>query len=212
MATVMNTPEQRVVLENISWEMYESLLAAHRDRSVPRFTYDQGWLEIMSPSAAHEELNRAVARLVEVITEEMDIDIRNLGSTTFRRGDLDRGFEPDSCFYIQSIDRIKGKTELDLKVDPPPDLVIEIDLTSPSIKKLPIFAQLGVPEVWRYDGSRWSILVLESAEYVEREESRALPGATSAIVSRFLEESRHMRRPDWLKRVREWARSAQPES
>ncbi|MBA3441876.1 MAG: Uma2 family endonuclease [Pyrinomonadaceae bacterium] len=206
MATVLSPPEQRIVLDNIRWETYESILEAYMDRSVPHFTYDRGRLEIMSPSAEHEDLNRAAARLVEVIAEELDLDMRNLGSTTFRREDLDRGFEPDLCFYIQSVERIRGKTELNLKTDPPPDLVIEIDITSPSINKFPIFAQLGVPEVWRYEGKRWIILVLEGEGYVEREESAALPGLTVSVISRFIEEGRDLRRPEWLRRVRSWAK------
>ena len=212
MATVLSQLEQRIILENISWDTYQRILEAHRDRSAPRFTYDRGRLEIMSPSAQHEELNRTAARLVEVVAEEMNLDFRGLGSTTFRREDFERGFEPDSCFYIQSVERIKGKTELDLTIDPPPDLVIEIDITSPSIKKLPIFAELGVPEVWRYDGRRWHILALAGAEYVEQKESRALPGVTVEAIERFLDESRRARQPEWLRNVREWARQLQQSS
>jgi len=210
MATVLSPPEQRIVLENISWEMYESLLAAHRDRSTPRFVYDRGRLEIMSPSPEHEQLKETVVLLVNAVAEGLNLDTVGLGSTTFRREDLDRGFEPDGCFYIQSVEHVKGKNDLDLKIDPPPDLVIEIDITSPSIKKIPIFARLGVPEVWRYDGQRWSILTLDGAEYVELAESRVLPGLTCAMITDFLEESRTMRRPEWLRRVRQWAQQVQP--
>lgn len=206
MATALSPPDQIIILDNINWETYESILEAHRDRSVPRFTYDRGRLEIMSPSAKHEELNRDAARLVDIIAEEKDIDLRGLGSTTFRREGFDRGFEPDSCFYIQSVERIRGKTEIDLTLDPPPDLVIEIDITSPSINKFPIFAQLGVPELWRYDGNRWIIAVLKGEEYVERDESVALPGVSGTDIADFLEESSTLRRPEWLRRAREWAR------
>ena len=205
MATVVSPTDQRIVLDNISWEMYESLLEAHRDRSAPRFTYDQGRLEIMSPSPEHETLKDVAAQLVNIVAEELEADLQGLGSTTFRREDLDRGFEPDACFYIQNAVRIRGKTELDLRIDPPPDLLIEIDITSPSINKFPIFAQLGVPEVWRYDGQRWIILTLEGEGYVEREKSTALPGLTSAAIERLIEEGCRMRRPEWLRRVREWA-------
>lgn len=203
MATVLSPPEQRVILHGINWDTYESILEVHRNRSAPRFTYDRGSLEIISPSPEHEELNRAAASLVEAVAEGLDLHTRNFGSTTFRREDVKRGFEPDTCFYIQSVERIKGQTELDLTVDPPPDLVIEIDITSPSITKFPLFAQVGVPEVWRYDGKRWSILMLAGAEYIEREESIALPGLTVARITHFIEEGRTMRRPDWLRWVRD---------
>jgi Uma2 family endonuclease len=119
MATVVTPPEQRIVLDNITWDVYEQLLATNRDRSVPRFTYDRGRLEIISPLAQHEELRHMVTLFVEVIAEEMNINVRGLGSTTFRREDLERGFEPDACFYVQNVTRIRGKTELDLTIDPP---------------------------------------------------------------------------------------------
>ncbi len=209
MATVLNPPEQRVLLQDINWETYESILEAHKSRSVPHFTYDGGLLEIMSPSAEHENLNRTAASLVEVVAEEMALDMMNLGSTTFRREDLKRGFEPDSCFYVQSVERVRGKTELDMTVDPPPDLLIEIDITSPSINRFPLFAQLGVPEVWRYDGKRWMILALEGGEYAERKESIALPGLTAARIGRFVEEGRTMRRPEWLRWVRDSVRQSE---
>ena len=212
MATVLSPPEQRIILENISWDTYERILEAHRDRSAPRFTYDRGRLEIMSPSPKREQIKDTTVLLVNIIAEGMVIDALGLGSTTFQREDLDRGFEPDGCFYIQSVERIKGKTELDLRTDPPPDLVIEIDIISPSIKKLPIFAELGVPEVWRYGGRRWHILALAGAEYVEQKESRALPGVTVEAIERFLDESRRARQPEWLRNVREWARQLQQSS
>jgi Uma2 family endonuclease len=198
-------PEQRVVLRNVSWETYERLLTDHENSSVPHFTYDRGVLEIMSPLPEHEKYNRTIALAVEVLAEEMGIDVDDLGSTTFRRRDLQRGFEPDSCFYIQNEERIRGKARIDLTVDPPPDLVI--DITSPSLNKFPIYARLGVPEVWRYDGERLDIFELESGEYVERAESIALSSLTSDVLSRFVREGLTLGRRDWMRKVREWARS-----
>jgi Uma2 family endonuclease len=206
MATVVSLPEQRIVLDNITWDVYEQLLATHRDCSVPRFTYDRGRLEIMSPSAEHEELKHMVALFVEVIAEEMHINVRGLGSTTFRREDLQRGFEPDACFYVQSATRIRGKTELDLTIDPPPDVVTEVDLTNPSLPKFSIFAQLGVPEVWRYDGRRWQIFQLVDEEYVTQVQSTAFPGLTAEVMTVLLGESRSPERLVWLRRVRTWMR------
>jgi|GEM_PF-2731807 hypothetical protein len=114
METVKTPPEQRTVLRNVSWETYERLLADHVDSSSPRFTYDRGVLEIMVVSERHERPNRLIAQLVEVLAEEMDLDLDNLGSATFKREDLQRGFEPDSCFYIQNEEQIRGKANLDL--------------------------------------------------------------------------------------------------
>jgi Uma2 family endonuclease len=206
MATVATPPEQRIVLDNITWDVYEQLLATNRDRSVPRFTYDRGRLEIISPSAQHEELRHMAALFVEVIAEEMNINVRGLGSTTFRREDIQRGFEPDACFYVQNATRIRGKTELDLTIDPPPDVVIEVDLSNPSLAKFPIFAQLGVPEVWRYNGRQWQIFQLVAEEYVQQVQSTALPCLTAEVLTNMLDESRSLERLLWLRRVRTWIR------
>ncbi len=206
MASVISPLEQRIVLANISWEMYGDLLEAHRDRSVPRFTYDSGQLEIMSPSPEHEQLKETIALLVNVVAEETGVNAEGFGSTTFRREDAGRGFEPDASFYIASLNQVKGKTELDLRRDPPPDLVIEIDITNPSLPKFPIFAQLGVPEVWLYNDKGMRILRLENGAYIEQAASAALPGLTAEAASRFLDESRKLERLTWLRRVREWAR------
>jgi Uma2 family endonuclease len=207
METVKTPAEQRVVLHNIGWNTYERLLADHENYSAPRFTYDRGELEIMSPSPEHEAYNRSIALLVEILAAELGTDVYDLGSTTFRREDLGRGFEPDSCFYIENEERVRGKARIDLAVDPPPDLVIEIDITSPSFSKLPIYAQIGVPEVWRYDGERLKILVLEGSEYAETTESTVVPPVTSNVLSNFMEKSTTTKRTVWLEAVREWARN-----
>lgn len=204
MVTVLHLPEQRIILRTISWETYERLLAENTDSSNPRFTYDRGVLEIMSPSAEHEEINHVLTLLVNIVAEELDIDVRGFGSTTFRREDLARGFEPDSCFYIQSVARISGRTTLDLVMDPPPDLVIEIDLTNSSLDKFPIYAQVGVPEIWRYDGSELRIFHLENTLYAAHDESAALSVLTRDVLSQFLAESKSLRRTAWIRRVRSW--------
>lgn len=100
MITVVSPPEPRVLLENMPWDLYERLLEAHRDCSAPRLTYDRGRLEIMSPSAEHEQLKETVALLINIVAEEMGINAEGFGSTTFRRQELERGFEPDACFYM----------------------------------------------------------------------------------------------------------------
>jgi len=207
MAIVSPRPDQGLLLRDISWETYEGLLADHRDSSAPRFTYDRGTLEVMSPLPEHEEINRALASLVENVAVEWRMSFRNLGSTTFRREDLGRGFEPDSCFYLQSAERIRGKARIDLTVDPLPDLVIEIDITHRTLDKLPIYAALGVPEVWRDDGSRLAILVLEGGAYQERDESLALSRVTVTALSSLFRESQELDPPDWILQVRDWARN-----
>ncbi len=207
METVKGPAEQRVVLHNVSWGTYERLLAEHTNRSAPRFTYDRGELEIMSPNPEHERTNRRIAQLVLAVADEMEIAAEDLGSTTFRREESERGFEPDSCFYIQNEERVRGKDRINLAVDPPPDIVIEVDITSPSLSKFPIYAQLGVPEVWRYDGSGITIFDLKEAGYVEAPHSTALPPLTNEILSHFVEVSKRLERGTWIRQVRGWARS-----
>ena len=135
----------------------------------------------------------------------MGIDVVALGATTFDREDLQRGFEPDSCFYIEHESQIRGREEIDLTVDPAPDLVIGIDITSSSLDKLPIYAQLDVPEVWRYDGGKATILHLIEGHYTEREASLAFPFLTSTAVTDFVQKGKSVRRTVWLRELRSWA-------
>ena len=207
MSTVLSLPEARVILHNINWSLYEQLLAAHEDKSSPRFVYDRGELEITVPSYEHEELNRLIDNCIAIIAIEWDIEYCDAGSTTFKREDLERGFEPASCFYVQHAEQITGKKRLDLTVDPPPDLVLEFDITHSSLDKLSIFAVVGVPEVWRYDGERVRMLVLAGHSYVEREQSLAFPALRSAHLDELLATSQQMPRAAWLRHVRAWAQA-----
>lgn len=153
MSLAITPGEQRVLLRSISWQTYETLVG-NSDRTGRLMTYDLGVLEIMSPSMAHELDKSLLGRLVERYSEEMGIDIATTASTTFKRKDLKRGFEADESYYIQNERAVRGKREIDLAIDPPPDLVIEIEMTRSAINKLALLASIGVPEVWRYDGNR----------------------------------------------------------
>ncbi len=200
---------QQMILHGVSWKTYELLLSDFQDSHAAHFTYDRGVLEIMVLSFKHENVNRTLANVVSILAEEMQIDLINAGSTTFKRADLARGFEPDSCFYIQHEEQISGKAEIDLSVDPPPDLVIEIDITNPSLNKFPIYARVGIPEVWRYDGTKVFFFIVEGGEYKEADRSLAFPPLTSAIVATFLEESVELKSTAWARRLREWARQTE---
>jgi Uma2 family endonuclease len=198
--------EQRMALGHVSWETYERLLADYADSSSPRFTYDRGTLEIMSPSIEHEELKEIAAAVADMIAEEWQVEFKRLGSTTFRRSDLERGLEPDSCFYIQNVERIRGKGEIDLLVDPPPDLVIEVEVTSPLLDKLQIYARFGVPEIWRYEGDRFSILRLAGEQYKNSPQSCVLPPLSQSVLADFIEQSKTLTTLAWRRMVRNWAR------
>ena len=198
-----SAPAQKVILHDVSWETYEGLLTEHTG-SGTHFAYDRGTLEIMVLSIQHETLKHLLALMVDLIAGELEIDLYAAGSTTFRRRDAARGFEPDACFYFQHKELIRGKNQINLSVDPPPDLIIEIDITSPSLNKFPIFAELGIPEVWRYEGERVSIWHLRDGEYHELAESMVLPNVNGAILTELLEAGRQLQRPVWLKRVKAW--------
>jgi Uma2 family endonuclease len=205
-AAVLRLPaDPQVVLRNVSWKTYERLLEDLADSSVPHLTYDRGELEIMSPTNEHEEYNRALNLIVEIVAAELEVRLRVLGSSTFKRKDLKRGFEPDSCFYVASAKRIRGKKKLDLATDPPPDLVIEIDITTSSIPKMPIFAHFGVPEVWQYDGRSLRMWKLQGAQYTGIESSLAFPVLTPGVLEDFLAKSEKWEdRPRLFRFIRDW--------
>ena len=207
MASAISSPEQLVILDRVTWDTYERLITEHGERCGTRFTYDEGVLQIRVISSRHERSNRRLATLVEVLAEEWALDIEQLGSMTFKREDLQKGFEPDSCFYIEHADAIREREEIDLAVDPPPDLSIEVDIKSGSLNRFPIFAAVGIPEVWRFDGNRVAIFRLESGGYVESTNSIAFQAITGEILTQFLDDSQKLKSTAWLKRVREWARS-----
>jgi len=187
MPMVESPAEQRVVLRDVHWETYERILEDHLDSSSPRFTYDQEVLEIMRPSAEHEWYNQLVSDLVKLLAREMRIDALSLGSTTFKRAAAKRGFEPDSCFYVTHIPEVRGKGCVDMAVDPPPDIAVEVTVTHPSVSKFPVCAEFGIPEIWTYDGSRLAIYQLRGSEYVEILSSLVLLGLNSQQLSEFLE-------------------------
>lgn len=201
----MSPPEQRIILNGISWETYERLLAEHPESAGPRFTYDNGRLELMVLSLEHEEPNRTLATLFEQIAVELGINFRRVGSNTFKCEDLKKGFEPNSAFYIQNAARVKGKTRIDLRVNPAPDLVIEIDVTNSSLPRFPIFASVGVAEVWRYDGERVRFFGLQGETYSQIDNSAACPLLTPAVATHFLRANQELDSTAWTLAVREWA-------
>jgi len=212
MATAVKTAEQfieqpNVILHGVSWETYERLLKEQGEQAGTRFTYDQGTLQIMIVSFEHESSNRTLSTIVEALAEGLDIDFEPAGSTTFKRKDIKRGFEPDSCFYFRQPEVIRGKKRLDLAKDPPPDLIVEVDVTHNSLDRLPIFAAVGVAEVWRYENEAVKFFLLSNNSYIESLESTLLPNITSSAVTQFVADSNTIRRVEWLRKVRTWAES-----
>jgi Uma2 family endonuclease len=204
-ATLIQSPD-RVLLENISWQTYQSLLKDFEQQPAMRLTYDQGKLEIKMPLDPHESYKKLLGRLVEALTEELGIEVRSLGSRTCDRKDLARGLEPDQCYYIQNEQAVWDKAQIDLAVDPPPDLAIEIDMSSSSLNRLSIYADLGVPEVWRYDGAALTIYRLEAQNYQPCDRSFAFPPLTTSDLERFLELKKTTRENALIRLFRDWIR------
>lgn len=197
----------RFVLHGMSWQGYETMLGLLGDRPV-RVTYDRGSLELMSPSQHHERFKTLVGILVQALTEELDIACIGAGSTTWRREDLDRGLEPDECFYLfDHAERSRGRS-IDLATDGPPDLAVEIDITHSSLDRQGIYAALGVPEVWRFDGSQLRMYRLRAdATYDEVGASPHFPFLPADEAARRLREGATMVDSRWGRQVREWVRN-----
>jgi Uma2 family endonuclease len=181
------TGEQRVILDQVSWATYVALAdEAHGRRG--RMTYHRGTLEIMSPSKLHENVARLIGRLVEAYTEEAGIEVCSVKSTTFRRPDLQSGFEADESYYFGDVQDLLGKAEIDLAADRPPDLIIEVDISRSSMEKFTLYGGIGVPEVWRFEGQTLHIYVRRQADqYEETTQSSALPLLTLQPLAGFLE-------------------------
>lgn len=168
--------EQRFVLHNVSWHGYELILEGLGSRNQLRVTYDRGTLELMSPLPIHEVYKIFFSHLFTVLYEELDLPGQPFGSTTFRREDVARGVEPDECFYFASAARLHDWRVIDLRIDPPPDLAIEIEISRTVTDRIGIYAALGVPEIWACSEERLRVLSLRpDATYEERPDSVLLP-------------------------------------
>lgn len=180
-----------LVIHQFSWDDYERLLEDLSDRPHLRISYDRGKLEIMSPLPEHEEYAEFIDDLVLLFSEEFDLKLEKRGKATWKRRRLARGVEPDACYYIAAADRIIGKRKIDLESDPPPDIVLEIDITNESLSKFPIYAALRVPEIWRYDGKKnMQFYELAGSGYREIPQSRFLAGLKPIMLFDALEQSK----------------------
>ena len=199
-----------IVLQGVRWEEYEQLLDDLADRPGVRVSYDQGKLEIMSPLTEHEEYKDFIARIVYALCDELDLNVEPRGSSTWKRKRDMKGAEPDACFYVANAERIIGKRQIDLTVDPPPDIVVEIDTTNESLSKFPIYSTLGVPEIWRYDARRKRALIYELRDqsYVEIASSRSFPILTSEAMADFIEQSQTQGQKAALAAFRQWIKKA----
>ena len=183
-------PEKRVALDNISWQNYEQILNALGENRAARVHYYQGILEIMTPLEAHESSSENIGILIHILTEELNLNIKSLASTTLKIPDKNTGAEPDKCYYKKKEPAVRGKT-VNLNQDPPPDLVLEVDITHTDINKKQLYQDIQVPEFWRYNGKILTIYVLETGEYKESENSLTFPILTKAIIYEFISQCRN---------------------
>lgn len=198
-------PGQTVVLENISWTEFEAILEDLGESRGSRIAYDRGRLEIMTPLPEHEVNKVYISNFVEILLEELDIEFCPLGSTTFKNQEMFKGIEPDSCFYIKNELAVRGKNRLDLTIDPPPDLALEVDITNRSHPD--IYQSLGVTELWRYQKSQLEILLLVDGKYVESSTSGNFPDFPLVeIIPQYLAKCRTEGRNKGIKAFRSWVK------
>ena len=199
--------ESRVLLTDIGWSVYRDLIKAKGNRAIPRLTYDDGNLELMSPSYWHEALADRLATFVLMLARGLGHPCSGAGSTTWERPELKKAKEPDACFYLDHEPMIRGLKEIDLNIHPPPDLAIEIELTRPLGAGLAVYAALGVPEVWRHDGQRLDFLHLEAdGTYSTQDRGRSFPGLRSWEVLGWLQRAEAIDQANWSVEVEDWAR------
>lgn len=201
---------QYILLEGVTWVTYQALLKELGDHRASKLAYDQGLLEIIMPSDLHELINRILDAIVRALAEELNMRLRGYGSTTLDRDELARGVEPDSCFYIQNVDRILGK-KLNMQTDPPPDLAIEVDITSSSRRRFGIYLTLKIPEVWCYtERSGVVIYQLQNEEYVECKFSSTFPIISGSVLTQFLQQTETEDDISVIRALRQWLRTQLP--
>ena len=195
-------------LSNINWDEFEQILDELQEEGRLRITYYEGMLEIMVPLPGHENRKEIIGDLVKALLEELDIEFAPMGSSRFKRKLMKAGIEPDACFYVQNEAAVRGMERIDLDVSPPPDLAIEIDITSDSQIKKDSYRALGVPELWIYDGSSLEIYVLFEGQYMKTLRSQVFSNLpVSAVIPNYLSRSRVEGRNALLKDFRHWVKN-----
>jgi Uma2 family endonuclease len=196
--------ERRVALQGITWQAYQAILHALPQTRAARLTFDDGTLEISMPLEIHEQGSELIGLFIRILVVEMGLKVKSMRSTTLDREDLNRGAEPDNAYYIQNQPKVAGRA-VNLAQDPPPDLVVEVDITHTDIDKNRLYASMGVPEFWRFDGVEWQVFVLDGGSYQEVSHSPTFPWVEKADLYRFLDEAR-LDEVDAEVNFRQWVR------
>lgn len=202
---VQTSGEQRVTLYGVSWQTYQNISTALEPHPSVRLTYDRGVLEIMTVSFLHEKYKAIIGDIVKAIANEMEIDFVSSGQTTFQVERKAGGFEGDDSFYFANLDELRQQDNIDLSVDPPPALVIEVDLTNPSLNKFDLFSRLGIKELWRFHNHELTIYKLVGEDFDERDASLFLPGVTAEKVTELIALHQQLPAYLWQKSIREYA-------
>lgn len=199
-------PGHSLLFRDVAWAEYKQI-TDENERPGVRVTYDRGSLEILSPLAKHERHKDLLATIAYIISEETGEDLESLGSTTFSEEWMEKGLEPDTCFYVANATAVIGKDRIDLNQDPPPDIAVEVDISNPSIRKLPIYQEMRVPEVWVYDEKRLRILWLSDAGYIESPYSLAFSIITADVLTQHLKMSEIKGQSAVLRAFRKWLKA-----
>jgi Uma2 family endonuclease len=199
-------PGQSLLLHDVSWAEFDAILEELGPHRNTRIAYKDGLLEIMAPLPEHEYFKQSISIAIEDIAEALNQEYESYGSTTWRKQAEQAGLEPDNCFYFQNEALVRGKLNFDLTQDPPPDLALEIDITSKSLARLPIYVRLGVPEIWCYDQGQLRVYLLQQDQYVEVEQSQVFPSLKVQALPKLIEEHRDRGRLSLRRAVREWVR------
>ena len=202
-------PGQRVLLHDVSWQEFETILEDLGEHRAARIAYNNGTLEIMTPLPEHERSKENIGDLVKALLEELDLEFCALGSTTFKNQEMSKGIEPDNCFYIKNEAVVRGKDRIDLAVDPPPDLALEVDVTSRTHPN--IYEALGVPELWRFEKGELQINILRDGKYIVSEVSPNFPNLPLVeVIPQYLNQSKTLGRNKAMKTFRAWVRKQLP--
>lgn len=200
--------ENIVQLNNVSWDTFNLLLEELGDKRSQRLSYYAGTLEVMTPLGEHENNNRFIESLIFIIADELNLNLKKFGSLTLKSTKAQQGVEPDSCYYLKNEPLVRNKQHIDLTVDPAPDLVLEIDITSGSLNKLPIYATIEVPEIWRYDGKKLTVFSFDrdNNNYQELNQSPTFSWLDLELIPKLINQSLEMGETASLREFRQWIR------
>ena len=206
MVTTAIPGETRVLLENITWQTFKTMLAEMGSERANKISYRQGNIEVMTPLKHHESSNRLIEVFVGVLCEELGLEVNRVGSLTLTRDDLEYGAEPDSSYYIQNELLVREKENIDLAFDPPPDLVLEVEYSRPKIDKFKLYAAMGIPEFWRYNGTTLRVYILANGQYSETQTSPTFAVIPIKEIPRFIEESKKIGQIAVTRAFRTWVK------